>query len=171
VYFLTPRTQDASAVGTASLPEQVFARHDEGVYLERVTTLLDEAIARRVNLERALRARSSAAEYQRALDRFRSRQLDFVIMLDRLDVPPRLLPFHERLRAAATEQVRFYAAFVAAKTRDADLELGAMLDHPALRASHGDLRAAWDHVSRLHPALDRQVEAVLEGRLTWFDAI
>lgn len=172
VFFLTPaRVQDASAVGTVSLDERVFERHDEGLYLQRVTALLDEAIAHRVNLDRALRNRRPAAEYQRALDQFRSQQLGFVIMLGRLDVPPRLIPFHERLRAASIEQVRFYAAFVAAKTRDADVEVGTMLDHPALRASRGDLRAAWDHVSRLHPALDHQVEAVIEGRLTWFDVI
>ena len=173
VFFLTPgpRTPDAAAVGTVSLHERVFERHDEGVYLERVTALLDEAIAHRVNLDRALRVRRPAAEYQRALDQFRSQQLSFLVMLERLDVPPRLIPFHERLRAASIEQARFYAAFVAAKMRDASVELGTMIDHPALRASHGDLRAAWDHVSRLHPALDRQVEAVIEGRLTWFDAI
>jgi hypothetical protein len=173
VFFLTPgpRTQDAAAVGTVALHERVFERHDEGAYLERVTALLDEAIAARVNLDRTLRARRSAAEYERALEQFRSQQLAFAITLGRLDVPPRLIPFHERLLAASTEQVRFYAAFVAAKTRDADLEIGTMIDHPALRASRGDLRAAWDHVSRLYPALDRQVEAVIEGRLTWFDVI
>ena len=63
VFFLTPgpRIQNAAAVGTASLPERVFERHDEGAYLERVTALLDEAIAHRVNLDHALRARRPAA--------------------------------------------------------------------------------------------------------------
>lgn len=161
----------ASAVGTASFRDRGGERQDEPVYLAGVTDLLDEAIANRANLERALRAKRPVAEYRQHLDEFRASQLGFLLKLERLAVPARLIPFHERLRTATLRQIAFYAAFVKAKTRDASIELDQMLGHPELNAATGDLQAALDHLRRLHPAIDHRLEATIEGRLVWFDVM
>lgn len=162
---------NASAVGTMPRSESVVDRHNEPLYLERVTELLDQGISNRVNMDRALRSHHSAAEYRQLLEDFRARQLGFLMSLERLEPPARLILFHERLRAATFEQVAFYAAFVHAKMRDQSIDLDRMRQHPALRASNGDVRAAWDHVQRLYPGLDRRTETALEERLLWFDVI
>jgi len=161
----------ASAIGTAPFRDRGGERQDEPVYLAAITDLLDEAILNRANLEHALRARRPAAEYRQHLDEFRAGQLGFLLKLERLAVPARLIPFHERLRAATLRQVAFYAAFVSAKTRDARVELDQMLGHPELHAAAGDLQAALDHLRRLHPAIDHRLEATIEGRLVWFDVM
>ena len=166
-----PRIERAAAVGTTPVGETVVARHDEPRYLAGVAELLDEAISNRVNLDRALRTRRAAAEYRRLLDDFRSRQLGFLVALERLEPPARLILFHERLRAATHEQIAFYAAFVAAKARDASIDLDRMLEHPALRASSADIRAASEHLRRLYPSVDGRAEAAIEARLVWFEIL
>lgn len=170
--YLELGSSAASAVGTAPFRNGgAGERQDEPVYFAGVTELLDEAIANRANLERALRARRPAAEYRQHLDDFRAGQLGFLLKLERLAVPARLIPFHERLRAATLRQIAFYAAFVNAKTRDPRVELDHMLGHPELNAATGDLQAALDHLHRLHPAIDQRLEATIEGRLVWFDVM
>jgi hypothetical protein len=168
---ITPQQDVASAVSRASVTDTAGDRTQEARYLARIVELLDEGIANRVNLHLALRTRRSAEEYHQLLDEFRMRQLGFLLRLQDLQTPPRLIGFHESLRSAIVTQSAFYTAFVRAKVRDRNVGLDAMVGHPALHASGVDFQTAWEHVRRLHPALDGRTEAAIEGQLCWLDVI
>lgn len=162
---------EAAAVSRIPVVEIFEDRSVETRYLTRVVELLDNAIANRVKLDLALRTRRPADEYQRLLDEFRMRQLGFLLHLQELQPAPRLISFHEGLRSAIVTQTSFYAAFVGAKMRDPNVNLDWMAGHPTLRATGDAIQAAFDHLRRLHPALDQHTEAALEGQLSWLDAI
>ena len=161
----------ATAVGTHAMGNRTIEHYGEDRYLGEVMDLLEEAIATRVTFDRALRVDRPAAEYQPLLDEFRSRQLSLLLRLRALDTPPRLIPFHEQLRSAIVTQTRFYSALVAAKIRDPHVNVEWMAGHPALRASSDALRAAFEHLRRLHPAISIRLEAVIESQLSWLEVI
>jgi hypothetical protein len=168
---IAPRQDQASAVSRIPIVDIVEDRGVEQRYLTRVIELLHGAIANRVKMDFALRTRRPAEEYQRLLDEFRMRQLGFLLHLQELQPPPRLIRFHEGLRSAVVTQTSCYAAFVSAKMRDPNVNLDWMTGHPTLRATGDAIQAAFDHLRRLHPALDQHTEAALEGQLSWLDAI
>ena len=168
---IAPRQDQAAAVSRVPMAGLVEDRDAERPYLTRVIELLDHAIANRVNLDSALRTRRSAEEYQGLLDEFRMRQLGFLLHLQELHPSPRLISFHEGLRSALITQTSFYAAFVDAKMRDPNVNVDWMAGHPTVRATGDAVQAAFDHLRRLHPALDQHTEAALEGQLSWLDAM
>ena len=159
------------AVGSGSAREQINPHYAENRYLAAVMELLEEGISNRVAFDRALRTRRGVHEYQELLNEFRSRQLGFLLKLRALETPPRLIPFHEQLRSAIVTQTAFYSALVAAKMRDPNVSVDWMSGHPALRASRDALQAAFEHLRRLHPALDLRTEARIEGQLSWLEVL
>jgi hypothetical protein len=166
-----PRPNQAAAVSRVPMGDLLEDRTVERQYLTRVTELLENAIANRMKLDFALRTRRSADDYQRLLDEFRLRQLGFLLHLQELQPPPRLISFHEGLRSAVVTQTSFYAAFVSAKMRDPKVNLALMSGHPTLRATGDAIQATFDHLRRLHPAIDQHMEAALEGQLLWLDVM
>ena len=166
-----PGEDVASAVGRASIIDATRDPGYEARYVTRMLEILDEGIANRVNFDLALRTHRTAKEYETLFDDFRMRQQAVLLNLQEVGTPPRFVAFDERLRAAIVTQAAFYAAFVRAKIRNASIEVNAMLDHPAFRASSLEFEAARDHVRRLKPALDGPTEAAIDDRLCWLDTI
>ena len=160
-----------AAVGTNAINDRAIAHYAEDRYLAQVMELLEEGIAARIVFDRALRVRRPAVEYQQLLEEFRARQLGLLLKLRYLDTPPRLIPFHEQLRAAIVTQTRFYSALVTAKMRDPQVNLDWLAGHPALRASSDALKAAFEHIRRLHPGINVRLENVIQSQLSWLEAI
>ena len=168
---IPPQQPMASAVPRVSVLETFDDRGLEQRYLNRVIELLDAAVANRVKLDRALRMRRSPAEYRWLLDEFRERQLGLLLHLHELQAPPRMFVFQEGIRAAVIAQTAFYTAFVAEKIRDPKTNLDDMIGHPALRASNAALRAAFDQIRRLHPAIDQRTESTIESQISWLEEL
>jgi hypothetical protein len=171
VALLVALPAQALALSSASVPERARPQYAESRYLTSLLALLDEGISNRIVFDRALRANRSAGEYRRLLDEFRSRQLGFLLKLRALETPPRLIPFHEQLRHAVVTQTAFYTALAGAKMRDPNVSVDWMAGHPALRATSDALQAAFEHIRRLHPAVDHRTEASLESQLSWLDVL
>ena len=122
-------------------------------------------------VEGVLKSESEADTYAAVYDIYRGRQQDVLARLERLDVPARIKPAHDRIVKATERQIEFYGAFTEARMRDDSVNLARMLAHPALRSSDYELRAAWDLIRGTYPGLDPATSQTIEGALCQFDVI
>ena len=140
-------------------------------YLQQLMAVLDDGIRHRRDVEGVLKSESEADTYAAVYDIYRGRQQDVLARLERLDVPARIKPAHDRIVKATERQIEFYGAFAEARVRDKSADLARMLGHPALRESDYDLHAAWDFIRQTYPDLDVSTKQAVEGHLCQFDVI
>lgn len=145
--------------------------HDELEFFHGLLSILDDGITNRLNIDGALKTRRPHVEYEALYDVYRSRQLDVLERLRRLEVPDRLRPIHARLLVATDQQIRFYGTFVDAKLQDPSIDLGRMLGDPALKTVNRELLTAWAEIKRLYPNLDAETGRAIESHLCGFDII
>ncbi len=145
--------------------------HDELMFFHDLLSILDDGITNRLNIDGALKTRRSRVEYEALYDVYRSRQLDVLERLRRLEVPDRLRPIHARLMVATDQQIRFYGTFVDAKGQTPSIDLGGMLGDPALKTVNQELLTAWAEIQRLYPNLDAETGRAIESHLCGFDII
>lgn len=155
-----PGPADAGTVASTVLGRQVTERYAEQRYLGAIMQILDESIRLRAGMDAALRSGRPAGEQRRLLDEFRVSHLGFLIHLRELGPSPRLVPFHQQIRAALLEQSAFYGTLVGGRLRD--VRVGAA---GTSRSPGAEFSAALEHVRRLTSALDRRAARGLEERL------
>lgn len=145
--------------------------HDELEFFHGLLSILDDGITNRLNIDGVLKTRRPQVDYEALYDVYRSRQLDVLERLRRLEVPDRLRPIHARLIVATDQQIRFYGTFVDAKLQDPSIDLGRMLGDPALKTANRELLTAWAEIKRLYPNLDAETGQAIESHLCGFDII
>jgi len=144
---------------------------DELQFFHGLLLALDEGITNRLNMDGVLKTRRSRTEYEALYSLYRSRQLDVLERLRRLDAPDRLKPIHARIILATEEQIRFYGTFVDAKLQDPLVDLGRMLGDPALKTVNRELLTAWAEIKHLYPNLDEETSRAIENHFCGFDVI
>jgi hypothetical protein len=145
--------------------------HGELQYFHDLLSALDHGITNRLNMDGVLKTRRSSAEYEALYDVYRTRQLDVLERLRRLEVPDRLKQIHARMIRATEQQIRFYGAFVDAKLRDPSVDLGRLLGDSALKTVNQELVTAWIEIKRLYPNLDYETSRAIESHLCAFDVL
>jgi len=145
--------------------------HDELEFFHRLLSILDDGITNRLNIDGALKTRRPPGEYEALYDVYRTRQLDVLHRLGRLEVPDRLRPIHARLMVASDQQIRFYGTFADAKRQTPSIDLGRMLGDPALKIANRELLTAWAEIKRLYPNLDGETGRAIESHLCGFDIL
>jgi hypothetical protein len=146
-------------------------RADERQYFRSLLPLLEEGANNRLNMHAALRTTRSPAEYHALHQVYRERQTALLTRFGELPAPARLHGVHRHVVVATEQQLVFFDAFVAAKTKDANVDLARMLDHAAGVTASRTLRAAWDEVRALYPTLDPATGDAIERRLDQLDAL
>jgi hypothetical protein len=140
-------------------------------YLQQLMAVLDDGIKHRRDVEGVLKTESEADTYAAVYDIYRGLQQEVLARLERLEVPARIKPAHDRILKATERQIEFYGAFTEARVKDESADLARMLGHPALRESDYDLHAAWDIIRQTYPDLDVATRQAVEGHLCQFGAI
>ena len=142
---------------------------EDWVYFQQVVHLLEEGTANRLALEADLGAAPST--YATRLDSYRERQRELRGKLARLETPVRVRKIHDTLLVATDQQIRFYEAFVAAKTTDPTVNLRRMATHPDARGTDQSLWAAWHLVVETYPGLDAATSRTIEQHFCAYDVL
>jgi hypothetical protein len=154
---------------TGVLDSATTLSREDWVYFQQVVQLLEEGTSNRLRLEADLGA--APATYAARLTSYRERQHEFRGKLARLDTPSRLRAVHDKLLVATDHQIRFYEAFVAAKTEDPSVDLRRMAKHPDARGTDQNLWAAWHLIVQTYPKLDSRMSQTIEQHLCAYDVL
>lgn len=154
------------------LKESRIDQHQDLLYFERLSSILELGISNRLNMDLVLRTeRKPSTRYRDLYLFYAEKQSEFSAELKDLEPPAHLRQFHGLILEAVEEQTYFYGDYAEEKIRSKTAKLNQMLDHPALISSSKKLHDAYAIFKAIYPELDRATDEAIERRLCWMDII